>query len=202
MSIGDTCVNEAISAALTQFVAATRWDAIPAPVRHESKRALLNFFAVSMAGCRDPAIVIAARVFGEFSANQQAGVIGRSERTDILNASALNAMSANVFDFDDTHIPTIIHPTAPIAPVVFALAERATIPGRELLTAYILGVEVACRIGNSISPSHYARGWHITSTCGIFGSAMAAGKALGLDASGLCWALGHASSQASGLVEP
>lgn len=201
MTTGNTSGEEAISAPLTQFVATACWDTIPAAARHEAKRALLNFFAVSMAGCSDATIVIAARVFGQFSANQQASVIGSGERSDILNASALNAMSANVFDFDDTHLPTIIHPSAPIAPVVLALAERTTMTGRDLLTAFILGVEVACRVGNAITPEHYARGWHITSSCGIFGSAMAAGKALGLDASSLRWALGHASSQASGLVE-
>lgn len=201
MKTGNTPTEEAISASLAQFVATGCWDAIPAAARHEAKRALLNFFAVSMAGCSDTTIRIAVRVFGEFSANQQASVIGSGERSDVLNASALNAMSANVFDFDDTHLPTIIHPSAPIAPVVFALAERTTMSGRDLLTAFILGVEVACRVGNAISPEHYARGWHITSSCGIFGSAMAAGKALGLDTSRLRWALGHASSQASGLVE-
>lgn len=201
MTIGNASAKEEISAALAQFVATSCWETIPAAARHEAKRALLNFFAVSMAGCSDPTIMIATRVFGRFAANQQASIIGSGERSDILNASALNAMSANVFDFDDTHLPTIIHPTAPIAPVVFALAERETMSGRDLLTAFILGVEVACRLGNAISPKHYAHGWHITSTCGIFGSATAAGKAIGLDASSLRWALGHASSQSSGLVE-
>ena len=201
MTASNTSAERSISAILTQFVATGCWEAIPAAAKHEAKRALLNFFAVSMAGCGDPTIIIAARVFGEFAANQQASIIGSGKRSDILNASALNAMSANVFDFDDTHLPTIIHPTAPIAPVVFSLTERSTMSGRDVLTAFILGIEVACRIGNAISPAHYARGWHITSTCGIFGSAMAAGKVLGLDASSLRWALGHASSQASGLVE-
>ena len=201
MTTGDMSAEEEISASLAQFVATSCWETIPAAARHEAKRALLNFFAVSMAGCSDPTIMIAAHVFRPFAANREASVIGSSERSDILNASALNAMSANVFDFDDTHLPTIIHPTAPVAPAVFALAERETMSGRDLLTAFILGVEVACRLGNAISPEHYARGWHITSTCGIFGSAMAAGKAIGLDASRLRWALGHASSQSSGLVE-
>src|SRR5690606_8646087 len=108
---------------------------------------------------------------------------------------------SNVFDFDDTHDPTIIHPTAPVAPVLFALAEQKPVPGRDLLHAFILGVEIECRLGNAISPEHYARGWHITATCGVFGASMAAGKLLGLDARQLVWALGSASSQASGLVE-
>jgi 2-methylcitrate dehydratase PrpD len=70
-----------------------------------------------------------------------------------------------------------------------------------LLLSFILGVEAECRIGNAVSPGHYARGWHITSTCGVFGSALATGKLLGLSEQQLVWALGSASAQASGLVE-
>ena len=190
-----------ITGELARFIATSRWDDIPHEVRHEAKRSLLNFFAVALSACHDPTIEKAAYTFRRFSAGADATVIGRAKRTDILNAAALNAMSANVFDFDDTHVPTIIHPTAPVAPAIFALAETLTVTGAEFLTAFILGVETECRLGRAISPGHYARGWHITSTCGIFGAAMASGKLLGLDARHLAWALGVASSQASGLVE-
>ncbi|RUY03986.1 MmgE/PrpD family protein, partial [Mesorhizobium sp. M2A.F.Ca.ET.040.01.1.1] len=105
------------------------------------------------------------------------------------------------FDFDDTHQGTIIHPTAPVAPVVLALAELRPVSGTKLLHAFVLGVEVTCRIGNAISPGHYNRGWHITSTCGIFGAAVAAAKLLDLTEEEILWAFGNASAQASGLVE-
>jgi 2-methylcitrate dehydratase PrpD len=98
-------------------------------------------------------------------------------------------------------VPTIIHPTAPVAPALFALAEESPLAGEQLLLAFVLGVEAECRIGNAISPGHYSRGWHITSTCGVFGAAAAAGKVLGLSAEGMNWALGNASAQAGGLVE-
>ena len=190
-----------VTDALTTFIAECRWEDIPDHVRHEAKRSLLNYFAVALSACHDPTIEIAARTYRHFSSGKQATVIGRRERTDILNAAALNCMGANVFDFDDTHIPTIIHPTAPVAPAVFALAETMATRGPDFLLAFILGVEAECRIGNAISPGHYARGWHITSTCGVFGSAMACGKLLGLTRQQLIWALGTASAQASGLVE-
>lgn len=106
-----------------------------------------------------------------------------------------------MFDFEDTHTRTIIHPTAPVAPALFALAESSRMSGEQLLLAFVLGVETECRIGNAISPWHYQRGWHITSTCGVFGAAAAAGKALGLNAKRMKWALGNASAQSSGLVE-
>lgn len=186
---------------LAAFVAHTRWADVPPDVRHEAKRALVNYFAVALAGARDPTIEKAARVYDRFRANESATLIGRHDRTDMLNAAALNAMSANVFDFDDTHVPTIIHPSAPVAAPLFALAQTAPLGGEPLLLAFVLGVEVACRIGNAVSPEHYQRGWHITSTCGVFGAAAAAARAIGLKERQVVWALGNASAQTGGLVE-
>src|SRR5206468_12459952 len=105
----------------------------------------------------------------EFFDRKQATVIGRRERVDALSATFLNAASANVLDFDDTHLTTAIHPTAPIAPALFSLAELRPVTGHDLLLAFILGVEIACRIGGAIFPGHYTKGWHITCTCGVFG---------------------------------
>jgi len=136
-----------------------------------------------------------------FSKGGQATVIGRSEQVDALSAAFLNAASGNVFDFDDTHLRTVIHPTAPVAPALFALAEMRPVRGRDLLLAFALGVEIECRLGNAIAPEHYARGWHITSTCGTLGAAAASGKLLALDAEHMTWAIGAAATQTGGLVE-
>lgn len=190
-----------VSAALADFAVETRWEDIPPGAQREAKRSLVNFFATALAGFRDPAIAAAARVFAPLSSSAQCTIIGRRERTDLLHAASLNAMSGNVFDFDDTHMPTIIHPTAPVAPAVFALAETRKISGPDLLAAFAVGVEIECRLGNAVSPWHYQRGWHITATCGVFGSAVAAGRLLGLDRAEMLWALGNASAQSSGLVE-
>jgi 2-methylcitrate dehydratase PrpD len=187
--------------ALARHTLAVRYEEIPARVVHEAKRALLNYFAVALAGCSDPAVIKTATVLRQFRANNAASVVGRRCRTDILGAAMLNAMSANVFDFDDTHIPTIIHPTGPVAAALLALSERATLSGRDFLAALVLGIDVECRIGNAVSPLHYGRGWHITSTCGPFGAAAAVGRILGLTQDQMVWGLGHASAQAAGLVE-
>ena len=106
---------------LAQFVAETKWDALKPPVVHAAKRALMNFFAVALTGCREPAIETALRSLAAFSGGGQAAAIGRSERIDALSAAFLNAASANVLDFCDTHVPTVIHPTAPVAPALLAL---------------------------------------------------------------------------------
>ncbi|MFA5489687.1 MAG: MmgE/PrpD family protein [Candidimonas sp.] len=189
------------SACLSRFVANSKWEDIPPEVRHAARRAILNFFAVALSAARTPSLDIAVRTYARFSSGSEACLAGRPERVDALNAAALNAMAANVFDFDDTHHPTIIHPTSPIAPSLFALAQTRPVSGQQLLHAFIVGVEAACRIGNAISPEHYARGWHITSTCGVFGSALAVSHVLGLDQKQNLHALGIAAVQAGGLVE-
>ncbi len=190
-----------VTEALAEFLVASRWTDIPAAVRHEGARSLLNFVGGALGGCRDEAVSLAATVLAPFFGPAQASIIGRSERPDALNAAFLNAVSANVLEYDDTHLATVIHPAAPVVPGLLALAEQRRISGAALVHALILGVEAECRIGLAIMPTHYRRGWHITATCGIFGAAAAAGKLLGLDARRMAWALGHAATQSAGLVE-
>lgn len=190
-----------VTKAFAAFISRTEWPQLPERLRHEAKRSLLNFIATALAGCREDAVEMTLASLASFSGPQQATIIGRTERIDALSAAFLNAASGNVFDFDDTHLRTVIHPTAPVAPALFALAELRPIAGRDLLLAFALGVEIECRIGNAISPEHYARGWHITSTCGTLGAAAAAGKLLSLDVDQLVWALGAAATQTGGLVE-
>jgi 2-methylcitrate dehydratase PrpD len=190
-----------ITERLSQFLATHRPEEVPERVRHEAKRSLVNFFATALCGCRNEAIEILFAALADSFGPPHATIIGRSERADALTATFFNAVSSNVLDFDDTHLRTVIHPTAPVAPGLFALAERRPITGAALLHAFVLGVEVECRIGNALSPGHYRRGWHITATCGVLGAAAAAGKLIHLDAGRMAWALGAAATQSSGLVE-
>jgi 2-methylcitrate dehydratase PrpD len=188
-------------AALGRFIAASRWEDLSPALRHEGKRSLLNFFGGALGVAQDPAVQGAIQVMAPFSGPDRATVIGRSERLDAMGASFVNTVAANLLDFDDTHLETVIHPTAPVAPPLLALAELRGFSGAEVLHAFILGAEVECRIGSAVSPGHYARGWHITSTCGVFGAAAGCARLLGLSAE-QCWtALGIAASQSAGLVE-
>ena len=193
--------SSGVTRALARFVAEAGWNDVPERVRYEAKRSILNFFGTALAGCREEPVEIALSSLAGFSRLAQATVIGRPERVDALSAAFLNAASANVFDFDDTHLRTVIHPTAPVAPALLALSEMQPVSGPDLLLAFILGVEVACRIGKALGPEHYTRGWHITSTCGVFGSTAAAAKLLRLDAERTISAIGIAATQSSGLVE-
>lgn len=190
-----------ISRTLAAFAADLQPQDMPADVRHAAKRSLLNFFATALPGAHDIAVETALGTLRKFAGAGDATLIARAETVDPLTAAFINAAAANVHDFDDTHLRTVIHPTAPVAPALLALAKTRTIGGAEFLDALALGIEATCRIGNAVSPDHYARGWHITATCGVFGAALATGKLLGLDEARLVWALGTASAQASGLVE-
>ncbi|MFO1109081.1 MAG: MmgE/PrpD family protein [Bradyrhizobium sp.] len=189
-----------ISEVLAGLVADTSWADL-AGQSHEAKRSILNFFATAIGSSGDPAVTTALAVLKPLSGPAAATIIGRDERLDTFGAAFVNAISANLLDFDDTHLDTIIHPAAPVAAAVLAMAEPRNCSGRDVLTAFILGVDVECRIGNAVSPGHYARGWHITSTCGVFGAAAATAKLLGLPAAKIAHALGIAASQSAGLVE-
>ncbi|AMS45298.1 MmgE/PrpD family protein [Aminobacter aminovorans] len=193
--------DTAITDILARQVAASTFDGLPPEIRHEVKRSILNFFGTAISGSDAPALAVFLSTLPHSPTVGPATIIGRSLRSDVLAASFLNAASANVADFDDTHVPTVIHPTAPIAPPLFALAEQRQMSGAEFILAFVLGVEVACRIGNAISPHHYRKGWHITATCGVIGAAAAASVAMRLDHIQTRHALAIAATQASGLVE-
>jgi 2-methylcitrate dehydratase PrpD len=194
-------MSDGVSEALGQFVADSKWDGLPPAVCHEGKRSLLNFIGCALGVARTPPIEMAMRVLTPLSGADRVTVLGRAERLDVLGAAFVNAVGGNLLDYDDTHLRTVIHPSAPVAPAVLALAEQRGLSGASALHAFILGVEVACRIGNAVSPGHYARGWHITSTCGVFGAAAAGAKLLGLTAEQTAHAIGIAASQSAGIVE-
>ena len=186
---------------LARFIVDSRPDEIPAAVTHEARRALLHWIGCSLGGSRHEALECALATLSEFSGPRAATVLGRTERVDILLASLMNGISADALGFSDTHLKTVIHAGGVVGPAVLALAERTPVTGREFLHAFMLGIEVACRVGLAVYPWHYARGWHITGTAGTFGAAAAAGKLLGLDAQRMTWALGIAATQAAGLRE-
>ena len=186
---------------LAQFVVDSRYADIPEKVRHEAKRSVLNWLGCAVGASRHEGIDIALAALSAFSGPAQASVLGRGERLDIMHAALLNGISSHMFDFDDTHLKTVIHPSGPVASALLALAEYRSMSGADFLHAFVLGVEVECRIGNAVYPSHYDVGWHITGTAGVFGAAAAVGRVLGLNVQQMTWAFGIAATQSSGLRE-
>jgi 2-methylcitrate dehydratase PrpD len=152
-------------------------------------------------GARHEAVEAALAALSPFSGPPEAAILGRADKLDPLNASLINGISSHVFDFDDTHLRTVIHPAGPVASALLAFAGHRRLSGAAFLRALVLGVEVECRIGNAVFPAHYDIGWHITGTAGVFGAAAAIGTVLGLDAERMAWALGLAAVQPVGLRE-
>jgi 2-methylcitrate dehydratase PrpD len=187
--------------ALARFVASADPRRLPGPVRHEAQRALLNFLGCAIGASRHDAVSRAIAALAPFAGPGQATILGRPERLDCLHAALINGMASHTFDFDDTHLKTIIHPSGPVAAALLAFAEYRPVSGAAWIHAFALGVEVECRVGNAVYPSHYDIGWHITGTAGVFGAAAATGRLLGLSEAQLVWALGIAATQASGLRE-
>jgi len=190
-----------VTRTLARYVLNARYSDVPEPVRREARRSLLNWMGCAVGGARHEAVDRALAALMPLSGPAQATVLGRRERLDILHAALMNGISSHVFDFDDTHLKTIIHPAGPVAAAILALSESRPVSGEDFMLAFILGVEVECRIGNAVYPAHYDIGWHITGTAGVFGAAAAAGKLLGLDEEQLVWALGIAGTQSSGFRE-
>jgi 2-methylcitrate dehydratase PrpD len=167
---------------LAAFLAQSRWEDVPGAVRREATRAVLNIAGCVVAGRADPALKILQRSF---------------PHDDAL----LDAAAATAHDYDDTHLRTVIHATPPVAGALFSLARSKSVSGPQFLHALVLGMETTCRLGNAVTPGHYERGWHITSTCGVFGATAAAGKILELNEKQFVHAFGIAATQAAGLVE-
>lgn len=190
-----------VTRALARYVVEALYADVPSAVRKEAQRTLLNWMGCAVGGSRHETLDAAIAALSPFSGPAQASVLGRRVRMDVLHAALMNGISSHVFDFDDTHLKTVIHPAGPVVSGLLALSEFRPMPGADFLHAMILGVEVECRIGNAVYPAHYDRGWHITGTAGVFGAAAACGKALGLTEQQMVWAFGLAATQPVGLRE-
>ena len=201
---GDTSPAEIpppITRLLASYAVHGRFADIPASVRKEAARTLLNWVGCALGGSRNEAVETAVSALSPFFGSAQATILGREERPDIFHAALLNGISSHVLDFDDTHLRSAIHPAGPVLSAILGLAEYRPVSGADFLNATILGIEVECRIGNAVYPAHYDIGWHITGTAGVFGAAAAAGRLLGLSEQQMTWALSMAATQPVGLRE-
>src|SRR5262245_34865137 len=168
---GQDTPGTGVTRRLAHWIVTSRPDETTPALRKEAVRTLLNWVGCAVGGSHSEAVNMTLSALSPFSGPGQASVFGRKERLDVMNAALANGMSSHVFDFDDTHLRTIIHPAGPVAAALVALAEYKQISGREFLYALTVGVETECRIGNAVYPNHYDAGWHITGTTGVFGAA-------------------------------
>jgi 2-methylcitrate dehydratase PrpD len=191
----------AVTKILAAFVAnhpSRGWsDAVDA----EAHRTFMNWLGCAVGATHHEAADAALAAINVLQPAAQASVLGRATKVDMASAALINGITSHTFDFDDTHLKTIIHPAGPVVSAVLALAEHTGASGREVVDALVIGIDVACRVGNAMYPDHYDRGWHITGSTGTLGAAAACARLLKLDEQQTTMALGIAASQPVGMRE-
>ncbi|KAK4901856.1 hypothetical protein LTR27_001629 [Elasticomyces elasticus] len=186
---------------------------LPASVTIAARRSLYNYIGCTIAGSCHSTVSKAQEALSPFFGKATSTLYGHKGelRVDAQHAALLNGIASHVHDYDDTHLSTIIHPTGPVASAALAFAEyRGGISGPELLCALTAGIEASCKIGLAVWPEHYIGlkvdcrqdiGWHITSSTGSIGAAVAVGKLMRLSAEQMAHAIGIAAVQVVGLRE-
>jgi 2-methylcitrate dehydratase PrpD len=170
-------VNDArrtgVTRELARFIVESRWSSIPTEIRHEAKRALLNWAGCAIGGCRDKAVDTALAALSEFAGRPQATVLRRSERMDILNAAVLNALSANILDFDDTHLRTVLYPTVPVAAAA-ACAKLLDLDAKS--TAWAFGIAASQGAGTTGAHGSMTKSWNMANAArnGLMAALLAA----------------------------
>jgi 2-methylcitrate dehydratase PrpD len=182
---------------LAARIVATSFDQVTLQAKQYAKIGLLDTMAVGIAGSSDEAAVIARRVTGASAG--PALVWGTAKRLGSLEAAFVNGVAANVLDFDDCTDNLGGHPSSPILPALIGLAEERGASGREVLTAYVAGFETETCLGRGVNFHHYEKGWHPTSTLGVFGAAAACAKLMELGEEQTMRALALCASLAAGV---
>lgn len=190
-----------ITQVLARFVASHPSKGWGAAVDREAHRTFLNWVGCAVGAARHESAEAALGGVRMLEPAPQASILGRADKVDMASAALVNGITSHTFDFDDTHLKTIIHPAGPVASALLALAEVTGATGRQVIDALVLGIDVACRIGNCVYPDHYDRGWHITGSTGSVGAAAGCARLLRLDERHTAWALGIAASQPVGMRE-
>lgn len=198
---GPIISGEAVSQALARFAAEFSYESIPEEVRERAKLLILDAVGIAFASTRYDFAHRALSGVRALAGEGPHAVIGRPERLPVRDAALLNGILVHGLDYDDTHMSAIVHPTASAFPCALAAAERAGAPGSDLLAAYVLGVEVATRLGQINKGGFHHVGYHPTGILGHFACALVAGRLLGLSAGQLVHAQGIAYSTAAGPQE-
>ncbi|QKO22680.1 MmgE/PrpD family protein [Rhodoferax sp. BAB1] len=190
-----------VTQTLARFVATHPSRGWSDAVDHEAHRTFMNWLGCAVGAAQHESAHAALGAVAMLQPAPQASVLGRADKVDMASAALVNGITSHTFDFDDTHLKTIIHPAGPVASAVLALAEHKGLSGRAVIDALVLGIDVSCRVGNTMYPEHYDRGWHITGSTGTLGAAAGCARLLGLDEHKTAMALGIAASQPVGMRE-
>jgi 2-methylcitrate dehydratase PrpD len=161
---------------LAQFAASLQGDAVPRDIRTTLGELFLDYVRVASIGAEMPWSAWADAYMAKLGGQGRAAVLFRPERRDAVRAAFLNATYAGSIDADDTHVGAMLHPGSIVFSAALALADEVDAPGRDFVAAVAAGYEAMIRIGLSMQPSHFQRGFQSTATCGGFGAAVAAAR--------------------------
>ncbi len=184
-----------------QFIHETRYEDIPPDAHRYARLCLLDWIGVTLGGSREPISDILLDLVGILGGNPHATILGKGIKTNLIFAALVNGTLSHALDFDDTHKNSGIHPSVCLAPSAIAVGEYMKCSGRDLITAFVIGFEVASRIGEAAGTAHYDYGWHATATIGRFSATSAAAKLMGLSPDQIVNAFGISGTQVSGLRE-
>lgn len=185
---------------LARFVLRSRWSDVPAHVRHEAVRAFVNWVGCAIGGAAHPAVNSAVATLAELSDSSRCDLLGRAERLGPLDACLVNGLSASAHAYDDTHLSTIGHPTAPTVAALLAQAQLRAAGGAEFLHAVVLANELQTRLSAALAlpPAHCHVGLYMTGLTGAAGVAGAVALLMGLDEQQTIWAIGTGATQGGG----
>ncbi len=189
-----------VTARMAQFVVDTGFDDLPPEAVAVAKHAFLDTLGVALAGTGEVASATVRRLVAELGGVPKASLIGSALLTSSPNAAFVNGVTAHALDWDDDIGVGYGHPSAVIVPTVLALGEALDRSGRDLIEAYVLGVEVWFKVARAM-PRLHPLGWHPTGIFGALGAAAAAAKLMRLSADQTTQALGLGGSQAAGLIQ-
>ncbi len=199
-----------LTAYVADFIASTKYPDLPQDVVQLGKKSILDGLGLALAGSvAKSGELVRRHLQGLGCTGGTSSVIGTGLRVPARFAAFANGTAIHADDYDDTQLAMakdrvyglLTHPTAPALPAVLAVAEQEGRSGKDLLTAYHVGVEVECKIAEAINPRHYQQGFHSTATCGTFGAAAGLAKLGGMRSKVAGVALGIAGSLSAGLRE-
>jgi len=185
---------------LAEHAAEWRHRPMPPGLERHARRALIDWVAAMLPGCRQPPGSLLAAALEPGRGTGHAICYATGQAGAIRHAAFLNAVASHTVEFDDIHRDSGYHPGSPTIAAALAVAQDRDADMDALLRAVIAGYEVSCRIGMAVQPSHY-RMWHTTGTVGTFGAAAAVAVLLGCDARQIAHALATAATMAGGLQQ-
>lgn len=196
-----------LSRQLAQFAAATDYSTLPGDVIESVRGRILDTLGICIAATQLPTSRAAIDWIAHQGGVAEATAFGLPDKVPASGAAFVNGVLAHSLDYDDTHLPSVLHPSASTVPAALAAAEANGVSGKQTITAIAVGIEVAVRLGmagydrKAGNSTFFEHGQHATSITGVMGAAIAAGMLYGLDETGLTDVLGVAASMASGIIE-